>query len=85
MARNLDHILVIDVEATCWQAEPLEGTHHRAGVDAWNGVWRWHRRAQANRTAPPDRCLHLLAGQWSISTPVAACSQRGGGKPSANQ
>lgn len=21
-----------------------------------DGVWQWHRRAQANRTAPPDRC-----------------------------
>lgn len=36
MPRQLDHILIIGVEATCWQDEPLEGTHHRAGDDAWN-------------------------------------------------
>jgi len=36
LPRKFDQILVIDVEATCWQGEPLEGTHHRAGDDAWN-------------------------------------------------
>lgn len=48
MARRLDHILVIDVEATCWQGKPrrgkaarllglpLNGMHHRAGDDASN-------------------------------------------------
>jgi inhibitor of KinA sporulation pathway (predicted exonuclease) len=35
LPRKLDQILVIDVEATCWQGEPLEGTHHPAGDDAW--------------------------------------------------
>ena len=25
MARKLDHILVIDIEATCWQGEPPPG------------------------------------------------------------
>jgi inhibitor of KinA sporulation pathway (predicted exonuclease) len=36
LPRKRDHILVVDIEATCWQGEPLEGTHHRAGDDACN-------------------------------------------------
>lgn len=45
MARKLDRILVVDVEATCWEGDPPpgqisaiieKGTHHRGGDDAWN-------------------------------------------------
>jgi hypothetical protein len=38
MARQLDYILVIDGEATCWRGEPPKGIHHRAGGDAWNSA-----------------------------------------------